>query len=195
LRAPDRLMPFGRRGADRSLSPHGCFPQRGRVLDRGLRRVEVRALIWPTEHVKFALGLNEDGSCCPKTIEPFRTLFAELRCCGARVAGEHRALVWAINQDGTPRVGGIFGTSRVRANAPGAYPAPGGETYTPGNADGGFVLKRESDCTLSEYFVNFAAASVTLVQPKYEDILHQQAKLTTTPDTFPDGCSERKTPP
>src|SRR5271163_578491 len=68
----------------------------------------------------------------------------------------------------------------------------GGETYTPGNADGGFVLKRESDCTLSEYFVNFVAASVTLVQPKYEDILHQQAKLTTTPDTFPNGCSVGK---
>jgi FG-GAP-like repeat len=68
----------------------------------------------------------------------------------------------------------------------------GSETYTPGNADGGFVLKRESDCTLSEYFVNFAGESVSLVQPKYEDILHQQAKLTTTPDTFPNGCSVGK---
>src|SRR5271154_1710915 len=44
----------------------------------------------------------------------------------------------------------------------------GGETYTPGNADGGFVLKRESDCTLSEYFVNFAAASVSQIRDDQE---------------------------
>src|SRR5271167_1626783 len=84
------------------------------------------------------------------------------------------ALWFGLSTKTGPRGSRVFSIPPVFAQMP-QVPIQllGGETYTPGNADGGFVLKRESDCTLSEYFVNFAGESVTPGQTKYEDILHQ----------------------
>jgi Abnormal spindle-like microcephaly-assoc'd, ASPM-SPD-2-Hydin/FG-GAP-like repeat len=116
------------------------------------------------------------------------------KCVLAALASQVSIALWfGLLAKTGPRGSTVFSVPPVFAQMP-QVPIQflGGETYTPGNSDGGFLLKRESDCTLSEYFVNFVNESVTPVQSKYEDILHQQAKLTTTPDTFPKGCSVSK---
>src|SRR5271166_1842082 len=69
----------------------------------------------------------------------------------------------------------------------------GGETLI-GDPNGqvAFVFKRESDCSLTAYFLDLGTLSASKVQTNYQDILHQQAKLKTTADAFPKGCAVSK---
>ncbi|MGC1343614.1 MAG: FG-GAP-like repeat-containing protein [Candidatus Binataceae bacterium] len=53
-------------------------------------------------------------------------------------------------------------------------------------------LKRESDCSLTAYFSNLIHFTSSSAQSNYQDVLHQQAALTTTGDTWPDGCVDSK---
>ena len=49
-------------------------------------------------------------------------------------------------------------------------------------------LKTESDCSLTAYTDDAANMSIGPDMTNYQDVLHQQAGLTTTGDVWPNGC-------
>ena len=49
-------------------------------------------------------------------------------------------------------------------------------------------LKRESDCSLSVYGFDPLDQMLSKLQADYQDVLHAQARLTTTGDRWPSGC-------
>ncbi len=53
-------------------------------------------------------------------------------------------------------------------------------------------LKRNSDCTLTAYFSNLIHFTASVAQSDYQDVLHQQAALTTTGDEWPTGCDDSR---
>ena len=85
------------------------------------------------------------------------------------------------------------------ASVPLIAPAPiefvGAETYLAGedvpfwNASLPFLFfKTESNCRLTVYTDDPADMSIGPVLTNYQDVLHQQAGLTTTGDLWPNGC-------
>jgi hypothetical protein len=66
---------------------------------------------------------------------------------------------------------------------------------------GGFVMRRETNCSLTLQlgtyaFSSSASAPLTIqpagTTPNYEQMLHVASGLTTTPDSFPNGCSDSR---
>ena len=49
-------------------------------------------------------------------------------------------------------------------------------------------IKTESNCSLTAYTDDPAGMSIGPVQTNYQDVLHEQAALTTTGDVWPNGC-------
>lgn len=56
----------------------------------------------------------------------------------------------------------------------------------------GHLLVRQSDCSLTEYSATWQNNTAQAVQSNYQDVLHQQAGLTTTGDRWPDGCADTR---
>ena len=82
------------------------------------------------------------------------------------------------------------------AAAPTIAPFVGNQTILL-NSTGDFLgLQRQSDCSLTLYDGNYSYINPTVslqfmqTTPHYEQVLHSQAGLTTTPNVFAGGCAE-----
>jgi hypothetical protein len=108
--------------------------------------------------------------------------------------------MWVPAQGSAAAVGTrMAGRVRPSSVAPAVASAPieflGTENYVSGeNApywDGSLpslLIKRETNCSLSAYGFNPLDQSLSMLQANYQDVLHAQARLTTTGDRWPAGC-------
>jgi hypothetical protein len=53
-------------------------------------------------------------------------------------------------------------------------------------------LKRETNCTLTAYSADLSNLSASPLMSNYQDVLHQQAALTTTGDKWASGCADSR---
>ena len=95
-------------------------------------------------------------------------------------------------RDATAKVTGSDGSVTGTANFQGNFTAISAE---PGQA---LILYRNPNCSLSlgtgSYNVAAGTYTQTQLTPNYEQVLHSEAGLSTTPDIFPHGCTTAPAP-